>query len=669
MATLNSRRRTGSSQRSIWTRGLNRIRRMGLSLFAANPSPGGREKSQVVSWTGLARVTALSTAGMHVAAFVRRGEDGSLRVSVALFDDDGNCVHTRDVLDGNAVDGESVPALFEIRAGEILLALPVSSGSPWVHTQRISVRKNGVRIMRARTLEFSGPLSSVGIMSYPDDQLAVCGYVAGLGIVIRRIRPRSLTPASVEKILCLLPGIPDHDESSRSMAAAFVVRPARDGYVFAVTAESVEGGGRRVQAGRQSDGKFFDLSGNPANGGPGDASFSLDELTTVSAEPFSETSKVCDVRQNNDLSFDFSLVHSGPELLGSDIERAHNDAERRCEVVRVLPTGQISRREVSGVRGQKWPAGLVEWGASLNPHSADQFVFTSDSFGQPASPAVVTSAGPSLYSYESHRGSPQKRLVMENAGDNFFPTGVFSQSSSPGSSHALFVLSGAVMDHGRLEVTLRCTVFNPGKSCSFGVGDQNDTHVDLFYAVEPEGAMPAPETHKLMELLTTSRSFLEFGAGGSTLLALSSRCSRVTSVETDGALGSFLERLASVANTPHYECHVVLPEILGPWGHDYTPQPSEPVGARYVGLGAAATSPSLVLVDGRFRVACALSSAKNAKNAVTILMDDYGDRPEYFVVADYLGAPDMVGRMAVFRLESSIDVPDSVINKYLDVPA
>ena len=61
--------------------------------------------------------------------------------------------------------------------------------------------------------------------------------------------------------------------------------------------------------------------------------------------------------------------------------------------------------------------------------------------------------------------------------------------------------------------------------------------------------------------------------------------------------------------------------------------------------------PDLVLIDGRFRVACALTTIKYLTNKVDfeILVDDYGDRPEYREIEKYVQLTSMQGRMAVFK--------------------
>jgi len=64
----------------------------------------------------------------------------------------------------------------------------------------------------------------------------------------------------------------------------------------------------------------------------------------------------------------------------------------------------------------------------------------------------------------------------------------------------------------------------------------------------------------------------------------------------------------------------------------------------------------LVLVDGRFRVACVLESLLSLSplSETQILLDDYVGRPEYAVVEEYADVK-IVGRMAVLHPRRLVD--------------
>ena len=61
--------------------------------------------------------------------------------------------------------------------------------------------------------------------------------------------------------------------------------------------------------------------------------------------------------------------------------------------------------------------------------------------------------------------------------------------------------------------------------------------------------------------------------------------------------------------------------------------------------------PNIVLIDGRYRVACFLNILLKTANKykVLILIDDYKEREEYKIVEKYLKLKKYHGTMAVFQ--------------------
>ena len=58
----------------------------------------------------------------------------------------------------------------------------------------------------------------------------------------------------------------------------------------------------------------------------------------------------------------------------------------------------------------------------------------------------------------------------------------------------------------------------------------------------------------------------------------------------------------------------------------------------------------VILIDGRFRVACFLFSLINAKEGSILILDDYVNRSHYHVVEEVLEVHKYCGRQAVFRV-------------------
>lgn len=160
--------------------------------------------------------------------------------------------------------------------------------------------------------------------------------------------------------------------------------------------------------------------------------------------------------------------------------------------------------------------------------------------------------------------------------------------------------------------------------------------------------------------LFTSKGYLEFGSGGSTYLAAKLNKPFVC-VDLDRF---FLRAVVQKITADGY---------LNPTSQSYLPRNigltrewSQPVvwGALSVRRKASFRHysdfptkslpqngyPDLILIDGRFRVACALKAirALQAQSNWTLVVDDYVGRPEYEVIAEFAKLDYFVGRMAVF---------------------
>ena len=79
--------------------------------------------------------------------------------------------------------------------------------------------------------------------------------------------------------------------------------------------------------------------------------------------------------------------------------------------------------------------------------------------------------------------------------------------------------------------------------------------------------------------------------------------------------------------------------------------------------------PDLVVIDGRFRVLCFLTSVMYAPIGTKIIFDDYTNRPFYHVVEEFLKIKDTFGRQALFEVDdrSKKLVDESVILEFKNV--
>lgn len=71
--------------------------------------------------------------------------------------------------------------------------------------------------------------------------------------------------------------------------------------------------------------------------------------------------------------------------------------------------------------------------------------------------------------------------------------------------------------------------------------------------------------------------------------------------------------------------------------------------------------PQLVLIDGRFRVACFLYSLATGAPNTKIIFDDYMDRPYYHLVEEFVKPIKICGRQCMFIVPKELD-KDKVMN-------
>ena len=163
------------------------------------------------------------------------------------------------------------------------------------------------------------------------------------------------------------------------------------------------------------------------------------------------------------------------------------------------------------------------------------------------------------------------------------------------------------------------------------------------------------------EQLRQATCYLEFGAGGSTVLAARQGVDSIVSIESDKRyLDSVEQQLLEIDYSGQF---VPLHVDIGPTGAWGKPKTNAHFQAFYgysqAGFQYAAQqqlSPDLILIDGRFRVACFYAALLAAPGALC-LFDDYAGRSEYKVIEQYVKPQAMVDRMAVFTLPIIDDIP------------
>ena len=168
----------------------------------------------------------------------------------------------------------------------------------------------------------------------------------------------------------------------------------------------------------------------------------------------------------------------------------------------------------------------------------------------------------------------------------------------------------------------------------------------------PTLTLPPDEAAALRTACQGARVILEYGSGGSTVLAGDFPGRRVFAVES---AAPWLARMEAwfAANPPVAQVTLHHGNIgrTREWGFPADTRAMARWSAYPVSVWDRPdfVHPDVVLIDGRFRLACALTVLFRITRPVAVLIDDYIDRPSYKKIETLVGAPQMAGRMAQFQ--------------------
>jgi hypothetical protein len=167
-------------------------------------------------------------------------------------------------------------------------------------------------------------------------------------------------------------------------------------------------------------------------------------------------------------------------------------------------------------------------------------------------------------------------------------------------------------------------------------------------------------TAAFLKRLRQSNGYLEFGSGGSTLEAARLGL-KTLSVEADRFFAEAVRR--AIPKGAPVEIMDINLGLTREWSRPVFVSPTRRRLQRWKSYSSAPFDrleelgwfPDFVLIDGRFRRACALQTAREIlrrRLAVTVMIDDYFDpaRAHYHSVEGWLGVPQRVGRAAIFEI-------------------
>src|ERR1700733_3221878 len=181
------------------------------------------------------------------------------------------------------------------------------------------------------------------------------------------------------------------------------------------------------------------------------------------------------------------------------------------------------------------------------------------------------------------------------------------------------------------------------------------------FTINPTPALDDEGLRFFLSAIKQSRVYLEFGSGGSTIVA-SRFVTKLVSVETDSI---FAEAVRRALPETHAEIQLLTPNIgiTAEWGYPIFARPTARRRTKWKRLPTApwdvlgSDVPDTILIDGRMRIACALESLLHVTGHTRLLIDDYVGR-KYEVVERFAELIALHGRMAELRKRKQFDAAE-----------
>ena len=185
--------------------------------------------------------------------------------------------------------------------------------------------------------------------------------------------------------------------------------------------------------------------------------------------------------------------------------------------------------------------------------------------------------------------------------------------------------------------------------------------------------MSEAEMVLLSSFLRCSNCYLEFGSGGSTVLAADLVGHSVVSVDSSA---NWLQKVHDTCATM---CTSIRPDLLladigktVEWGYPKNSRRREwwPIYHTDVWSLIAATDVDTCLIDGRFRVACCMQALLRTQPGTVVLIHDFANRTEYHVVHEFAREIARVELLSAFhrRLDFDAETATACLAEHLYDP-
>ena len=170
-------------------------------------------------------------------------------------------------------------------------------------------------------------------------------------------------------------------------------------------------------------------------------------------------------------------------------------------------------------------------------------------------------------------------------------------------------------------------------------------------------------------LISEVKIYFEYGCGKSTEYMYKKSNASIFSVDTSKEWATKTLNLSKDSNHDRLNVKWIDVGDVADWGYPVSFEKKQNFVKYANWFWNFGLKPDLVVIDGRFRILCFLTSIKFASIGTKIIFDDYTNRPLYHVAEEFLKIKDTCGRQALFEVDKKSKklIDESVISEFKNV--
>jgi hypothetical protein len=152
--------------------------------------------------------------------------------------------------------------------------------------------------------------------------------------------------------------------------------------------------------------------------------------------------------------------------------------------------------------------------------------------------------------------------------------------------------------------------------------------------------------------VSNAKVYAEYGVGQSTDWVYRNTSAMILAVDSSK---QWIHNVVADKTGTRIDAQWVDLGALGEWGRPLTYKQRDNFVHYMKSPWVRSVTPDVVLIDGRFRVCCFLTSILQATPDTIIVFDDYINRPHYHIVEELLAPFEWCGRQAIFSVPAELD--------------